>query len=398
MKKKLAGIIAVFVVIIVVANLYYSKIYKLSVENLVKQDTQLLYINDNLKSKNYSQYREDVVKIVEKLTKKDIDIEELKKSEKYLKYIKSIFGTVEIGAGLAVTPNVCIGVDVGYLYYFGLLKIEDYFYRDGEFYIPKDEIIKSDLPYKIYMKPYKGVFLFSNSKEMLAKVVGTESYPLETQEKEELKNSKNLGKFIFLNSNELIRGIKCVAVNLELAKEIIVTSKIVPDDVYQGYLKENLDNRKLDKKLQDGQVYIALKNPKEFIEKLQEDGIVNRNFVMLIEGLNGVKFEDLLLELTGEAILDYTREVVVLALKEEHKNWEKIDRKGKMIEENIFYFPKKIELKDGEIKVPKDTFVFGGFETEKYYKNLKIEFLGKNRTIEMKFIIDKESFEKGMMN
>lgn len=398
MKKKLAGIIAVFVVIIVVANLYYSKIYKLSVENLVKQDTQLLYINDNLKSKNYSQYREDVVKIVEKLTKKDIDIEELKKSEKYLKYIKSIFGTVEIGAGLAVTPNVCIGVDVGYLYYFGLLKIEDYFYRDGEFYIPKDEIIKSDLPYKIYMKPYKGVFLFSNSKEMLAKVVGTESYPLETQEKEELKNSKNLGKFIFLNSNELIRGIKCVAVNLELAKEIIVTSKIVPDDVYQGYLKENLDNRKLDKKLQDGQVYIALKNPKEFIEKLQEDGIVNRNFVMLIEGLNGVKFEDLLLELTGEAIFDYTREVVVLALKEEHKNWEKIDRKGKMIEENIFYFPKKIELKDGEIKVPKDTFIFGGFEAEKYYKNLKIEFLGKNRTIEMKFIIDKESFEKGMMN
>ena len=224
--KKLVGLI-VFIAIILGGILGYKVVYKASPRDFITKETRIIYANEGINTKNFT----PLLSLLDDEKEKEELISEMAN----LKYISKfyIFSDKEFyNVGEKSITGV---VDTGYWYFLILKNVNKYFDLKDNVYILKKEYREKYLKNTnsdLYMKNYKGLFIFSfgekNLKDFIAKD-GKYLYNKEIEDTLDIKRDSLLGTVIYNNSGTAFYGVSLLinSRTVEYGKVLSVTKFVL---------------------------------------------------------------------------------------------------------------------------------------------------------------------------
>lgn len=349
--KKIIGIIVVIVVIL--GGIFgYKLVYKASPRDFINKSTRVIYANEGINSKDFTPLLT--------LLDDDKSKEEMKGKLKKLKYISKfyIFSDKEF---YDLDEKSFTGViDTGYWYFLILKDIDKYFDSTEDIYVLKKEYKdKYKLKLDLFMKNYKGLFIFSfgqkNLKDFIAKA-GKYLYNKEIEDTLDIKRDDLLGTIIYNNSGTDFYGVNLLT-NSSTIKDnsIISEGEIIFDKKESEIFKSSKENRELIKYINKNDIYISVndfsKLDKIIFNQLTLGVQADNKFIFsLWKSLFGIDVEEILKEIDGELIVDLNSFSIMVKLKENAPESKKIVSLLKN-ENSIFYTDKKVELKDNILTI-----------------------------------------------
>lgn len=285
-------------------------IYKIDIEEFIVSDTRGVYINSNISKLDYSELR-DIFEI-EDSKWKDI--------ERYKKLVKTI-GVISFDTIDKKLDGEVLVVDLGIAYLYGA---KDYYEKNGEYYILKEECRDQDLKIINYMKKYRGYILTGESPNKIEKVIdgiGTKNQLIGEKIK---KTSVKYGTFVQdLRANEVIsaQGVEVIAIELDYSDGFYNAKT----NIYgQGKIFDIIEKQPISKKLgeyiENDRIYISGEDMGGFLFTLisnlkikEVDAIIN------LSSLLGLDIGNILDDVDSEVVVDLRTKEIVVPLKETKK-------------------------------------------------------------------------------
>ena len=155
-------------------------------------------------------------------------------------------------------------VDTGYWYFLILKNLGKYFELKDDIYVLKNEYKEKylgNVQGDLYLKNYKGLFIFSfgekNLKDFIAKD-GKYLYNKEIEDAIDIKRDNLLGTFIYNNSGTDFYGVNLIINSSTIENnKMISESEIIIDDKESEIFKNSKGNRELIKYLDKNDIKIC---------------------------------------------------------------------------------------------------------------------------------------------
>lgn len=406
--KKIIGFIAV-VVLILGIFLGYKVVYKASPRDFITKDTRIIYANEGINTKNFA----PLLSLVEDEEEK----KELSSEMENLKYISKfyIFSDKEF---YDISEKTFTGVvDTGYWYFLILKNLGKYFELKDDIYVLKNEYKEKylgNVQGDLYLKNYKGLFIFSfgekNLKDFIAKD-GKYLYNKEIEDAIDIKRDNLLGTFIYNNSGTDFYGVNLIINSSTIENnKMISESEIIIDDKESGIFKNSKGNRELIKYLDKNDIYVSVDDFSKLDRVIFYPLVIgadmdSKAIFSLWKNILGIDIEEILKEIDGEVLYKLDEQSFMVKIKDEAPE---IRRVLTMLtnENTSFYLGNKFEEKDGIIRIgesnfeenknsfniSKDTFIYGEIDSPKVmgFEGIEAKIQGENKKVNMKVTIPVE--------
>lgn len=406
--KKIIGFIAV-VVLILGIFLGYKVVYKASPRDFITKDTRIIYANEGINTKNFA----PLLSLVEDEEEK----KELSSEMENLKYISKfyIFSDKEF---YDISEKTFTGVvDTGYWYFLILKNLGKYFELKDEIYILKNEYKEKylgNVQGDLYLKNYKGLFIFSfgekNLKDFIAKD-GKYLYNKEIEDAIDIKRDNLLGTFIYNNSGTDFYGVNLIINSSTIENnKMISESEIIIDDKESEIFKNSKGKRELIKYLDKNDIYVSVDDFSKLDRVIFNPLVIgadmdSKAIFSLWKNILGIDIEEILKEIDGEVLYKLDEQSFMVKIKDEAPE---IRRVLTMLtnENTSFYLGDRFEEKDGIIRIgesnfkenknsfniSKDTFIYGEIDSPKVmgFEGIEAKIQGENKKINMKVTIPVE--------
>lgn len=406
--KKIIGFIAV-VVLILGIFLGYKVVYKASPRDFITKDTRIIYANEGINTKNFT----PLLSLVEDEEEK----KELSSEMENLKYISKfyIFSDKEF---YDISEKTFTGViDTGYWYFLILKNLGKYFELKDDIYVLKNEYKEKylgNVQGDLYLKNYKGLFIFSfgekNLKDFIAKD-GKYLYNKEIEDAIDIKRDNLLGTFIYNNSGTDFYGVNLIINSSTIENnKMISESEIIIDDKESEIFKNSKGNRELIKYLDKNDIYVSVDDFSKLDRVIFNPLVIgadmdSKAIFSLWKNILGIDIEEILKEIDGEVLYKLDEQSFMVKIKDEAPE---IRRVLTMLtnENTSFYLGNKFEEKDGIIKIgesnfeenknsfniSKDTFIYGEIDSPKVmgFEGIEAKIQGENKKVNMKVTIPVE--------
>ena len=379
--KKIIGFIAV-VVLILGIFLGYKVVYKASPRDFITKDTRIIYANEGINTKNFT----PLLSLIEDEEEK----KELSSEMENLKYISKfyIFSDKEF---YDISEKTFTGVvDTGYWYFLILKNLGKYFELKDDIYVLKNEYKEKylgNVQGDLYLKNYKGLFIFSfgekNLKDFIAKD-GKYLYNKEIEDAIDIKRDNLLGTFIYNNSGTDFYGVNLIINSSTIENnKMISESEIIIDDKESEIFKNSKGNRELIKYLDKNDIYVSVDDFSKLDRVIFYPLVIgadmdSKAIFSLWKNILGIDIEEILKEIDGEVLYKLDEQSFMVKIKDEAPE---IRRVLTMLtnENTSFYLGNKFEEKDGIIRIgesnfeenknsfniSKDTFIYGEIDSPK---------------------------------
>lgn len=409
--KKIIGFIAV-VVLILGIFLGYKVVYKASPRDFITKDTRIIYANEGINTKNFT----PLLSLIEDEEEK----KELSSEMENLKYISKfyIFSDKEF---YDISEKTFTGVvDTGYWYFLILKNLGKYFELKDDIYVLKNEYNEYKEKYlgnvqgDLYLKNYKGLFIFSfgekNLKDFIAKD-GKYLYNKEIEDAIDIKRDNLLGTFIYNNSGTDFYGVNLIINSSTIENnKMISESEIIIDDKESEIFKNSKGNRELIKYLDKNDIYVSVDDFSKLDRVIFYPLVIgadmdSKAIFSLWKNILGIDIEEILKEIDGEVLYKLDEQSFMVKIKDEAPE---IRRVLTMLtnENTSFYLGNKFEEKDGIIRIgesnfeenknsfniSKDTFIYGEIDSPKVmgFEGIEAKIQGENKKVNMKVTIPVE--------
>ena len=406
--KKIIGFIAV-VVLILGIFLGYKVVYKASPRDFITKDTRIIYANEGINTKNFT----PLLSLIEDEEEK----KELSSEMENLKYISKfyIFSDKEF---YDISEKTFTGVvDTGYWYFLILKNLGKYFELKDDIYVLKNEYKEKylgNVQGDLYLKNYKGLFIFSfgekNLKDFIAKD-GKYLYNKEIEDAIDIKRDNLLGTFIYNNSGTDFYGVNLIINSSTIENnKIISESEIIIDDKESEIFKNSKGNRELIKYLDKNDIYVSVDDFSKLDRVIFYPLVIgadmdSKAIFSLWKNILGIDIEEILKEIDGEVLYKLDEQSFMVKIKDEAPE---IRRVLTMLtnENTSFYLGNKFEEKDGIIRIgesnfeenknsfniSKDTFIYGEIDSPKVmgFEGIEAKIQGENKKVNMKVTIPVE--------
>lgn len=406
--KKIIGFIAV-VVLILGIFLGYKVVYKASPRDFITKDTRIIYANEGINTKNFT----PLLSLIEDEEEK----KELSSEMENLKYISKfyIFSDKEF---YDISEKTFTGVvDTGYWYFLILKNLGKYFELKDDIYVLKNEYKEKylgNVQGDLYLKNYKGLFIFSfgekNLKDFIAKD-GKYLYNKEIEDAIDIKRDNLLGTFIYNNSGTDFYGVNLIINSSTIENnKMISESEIIIDDKESEIFKNSKGNRELIKYLDKNDIYVSVDDFSKLDRVIFNPLVIgadmdSKAIFSLWKNILGIDIEEILKEIDGEVLYKLDEQSFMVKIKDEAPE---IRRVLTMLtnENTSFYLGNKFEEKDGIIKIgesnfeenknsfniSKDTFIYGEIDSPKVmgFEGIEAKIHGENKKVNMKVTIPVE--------
>ena len=406
--KKIIGFIAV-VVLILGIFLGYKVVYKASPRDFITKDTRIIYANEGINTKNFT----PLLSLIEDEEEK----KELSSEMENLKYIPKfyIFSDKEF---YDISEKTFTGVvDTGYWYFLILKNLGKYFELKDDIYVLKNEYKEKylgNVQGDLYLKNYKGLFIFSfgekNLKDFIAKD-GKYLYNKEIEDAIDIKRDNLLGTFIYNNSGTDFYGVNLIINSSTIENnKMISESEIIIDDKESEIFKNSKGNRELIKYLDKNDIYVSVDDFSKLDRVIFYPLVIgadmdSKAIFSLWKNILGIDIEEILKEIDGEVLYKLDEQSFMVKIKDEAPE---IRRVLTMLtnENTSFYLGNKFEEKDGIIRIgesnfeenknsfniSKDTFIYGEIDSPKVmgFEGIEAKIQGENKKVNMKVTIPVE--------
>ena len=406
--KKIIGFIAV-VVLILGIFLGYKVVYKASPRDFITKDTRIIYADEGINTKNFT----PLLSLIEDEEEK----KELSSEMENLKYISKfyIFSDKEF---YDISEKTFTGVvDTGYWYFLILKNLGKYFELKDDIYVLKNEYKEKylgNVQGDLYLKNYKGLFIFSfgekNLKDFIAKD-GKYLYNKEIEDAIDIKRDNLLGTFIYNNSGTDFYGVNLIINSSTIENnKMISESEIIIDDKESEIFKNSKGNRELIKYLDKNDIYVSVDDFSKLDRVIFNPLVIgadmdSKAIFSLWKNILGIDIEEILKEIDGEVLYKLDEQSFMVKIKDEAPE---IRRVLTMLtnENTSFYLGNKFEEKDGIIKIgesnfeenknsfniSKDTFIYGEIDSPKVmgFEGIEAKIQGENKKVNMKVTIPVE--------
>ena len=406
--KKIIGFIAV-VVLILGIFLGYKVVYKASPRDFITKDTRIIYANEGINTKNFT----PLLSLIEDEDEK----KELSSEMENLKYISKfyIFSDKEL---YDISEKTFTGVvDTGYWYFLILKNLGKYFELKYDIYVLKNEYKEKylgNVQGDLYLKNYKGLFIFSfgekNLKDFIAKD-GKYLYNKEIEDAIDIKRDNLLGTFIYNNSGTDFYGVNLIINSSTIENnKMISESEIIIDDKESEIFKNSKGNRELIKYLDKNDIYVSVDDFSKLDRVIFYPLVIgadmdSKAIFSLWKNILGIDIEEILKEIDGEVLYKLDEQSFMVKIKDEAPE---IRRVLTMLtnENTSFYLGNKFEEKDGIIRIgesnfeenknsfniSKDTFIYGEIDSPKVmgFEGIEAKIQGENKKVNMKVTIPVE--------
>lgn len=406
--KKIIGFIAV-VVLILGIFLGYKVVYKASPRDFITKDTRIIYANEGINTKNFT----PLLSLIEDEEEK----KELSSEMENLKYISKfyIFSDKEF---YDISEKTFTGVvDTGYWYFLILKNLGKYFELKNDIYVLKNEYKEKylgNVQGDLYLKNYKGLFIFSfgekNLKDFIAKD-GKYLYNKEIEDAIDIKRDNLLGTFIYNNSGTDFYGVNLIINSSTIENnKMISESEIIIDDKESEIFKNSKGNRELIKYLDKNDIYVSVDDFSKLDRVIFYPLVIgadmdSKAIFSLWKNILGIDIEEILKEIDGEVLYKLDEQSFMVKIKDEAPE---IRRVLTMLtnENTSFYLGNKFEEKDGIIRIgesnfeenknsfniSKDTFIYGEIDSPKVmgFEGIEAKIQGENKKVNMKVTIPVE--------
>lgn len=406
--KKIIGFLAV-VVLILGIFLGYKVVYKASPRDFITKDTRIIYANEGINTKNFT----PLLSLIEDEEEK----KELSSEMENLKYISKfyIFSDKEF---YDISEKTFTGVvDTGYWYFFILKNLGKYFELKDDIYVLKNEYKEKylgNVQGDLYLKNYKGLFIFSfgekNLKDFIAKD-GKYLYNKEIEDAIDIKRDNLLGTFIYNNSGTDFYGVNLIINSSTIENnKMISESEIIIDDKESEIFKNSKGNRELIKYLDKNDIYVSVDDFSKLDRVIFYPLVIgadmdSKAIFSLWKNILGIDIEEILKEIDGEVLYKLDEQSFMVKIKDEAPE---IRRVLTMLtnENTSFYLGNKFEEKDGIIRIgesnfeenknsfniSKDTFIYGEIDSPKVmgFEGIEAKIQGENKKVNMKVTIPVE--------
>lgn len=406
--KKIIGFIAV-VVLILGIFLGYKVVYKASPRDFITKDTRIIYANEGINTKNFT----PLLSLLEDEDEK----KELSSEMENLKYISKfyIFSDKEF---YDISEKTFTGVvDTGYWYFLILKNLGKYFELKDDIYVLKNEYKEKylgNVQGDLYLKNYKGLFIFSfgekNLKDFIAKD-GKYLYNKEIEDAIDIKRDNLLGTFIYNNSGTDFYGVNLIINSSTIENnKMISESEIIIDDKESEIFKNSKGNRELIKYLDKNDIYVSVDDFSKLDRVIFNPLVIgadmdSKAIFSLWKNILGIDIEEILKEIDGEVLYKLDEQSFMVKIKDEAPE---IRRVLTMLtnENTSFYLGNKFEEKDGIIRIgesnfeenknsfniSKDTFIYGEIDSPKVmgFEGIEAKIQGENKKVNMKVTIPVE--------
>ena len=406
--KKIIGFIAV-VVLILGIFLGYKVVYKASPRDFITKDTRIIYANEGINTKNFT----PLLSLIEDEEEK----KELSSEMENLKYISKfyIFSDKEF---YDISEKTFTGVvDTGYWYFLILKNLGKYFELKDDIYVLKNEHKEKylgNVQGDLYLKNYKGLFIFSfgekNLKDFIAKD-GKYLYNKEIEDAIDIKRDNLLGTFIYNNSGTDFYGVNLIINSSTIENnKMISESEIIIDDKESEIFKNSKGNRELIKYLDKNDIYVSVDDFSKLDRVIFYPLVIgadmdSKAIFSLWKNILGIDIEEILKEIDGEVLYKLDEQSFMVKIKDEAPE---IRRVLTMLtnENTSFYLGNKFEEKDGIIRIgesnfeenknsfniSKDTFIYGEIDSPKVmgFEGIEAKIQGENKKVNMKVTIPVE--------
>lgn len=406
--KKIIGFIAV-VVLILGIFLGYKVVYKASPRDFITKDTRIIYANEGINTKNFT----PLLSLIEDEDEK----KELSSEMENLKYISKfyIFSDKEL---YDISEKTFTGVvDTGYWYFLILKNLGKYFELKDDIYVLKNEYKEKylgNVQGDLYLKNYKGLFIFSfgekNLKDFIAKD-GKYLYNKEIEDAIDIKRDNLLGTFIYNNSGTDFYGVNLIINSSTIENnKMISESEIIIDDKESEIFKNSKGNRELIKYLDKNDIYVSVDDFSKLDRVIFNPLVIgadmdSKAIFSLWKNILGIDIEEILKEIDGEVLYKLDEQSFMVKIKDEAPE---IRRVLTMLtnENTSFYLGNKFEEKDGIIRIgesnfeenknsfniSKDTFIYGEIDSPKVmgFEGIEAKIQGENKKVNMKVTIPVE--------
>lgn len=366
----------------------YKYIYHIPGKRFFVKNAKAVYVNKNFSVKKIKPLEELLVKLGE-----ENRIEDLKKEKRYIKNIYILyFGRIE-----SLEKQQVGVVDPGLLYPVLKSRLKKYFHRDGEYYLLKEQYRgKYSEGKEIFLKGYRGYFVFSDSREKIENVLGGIG--------EVNENILTLEK----RTNSNIFGKLLLDVSDTKAESLGITGSIIQSDYSDGKISLNNtvigkggvielfnvqpEERKLEKYIGENRVYISSgdfgKAGRMLIEGVPDEQKV---IFEIWKSFAGGSIDEFLGDIDGEIAGDLDKNRYIIPLKDNKRFKKLFENLGKgnkinigkinlILEGNaIFQGRERISEGTGE-KLSDNQFLYGDINLElldsKFSKGSKILLKG----------------------
>lgn len=406
--KKIIGFIAV-VVLILGIFWGYKVVYKASPRDFITKDTRIIYANEGINTKNFT----PLLSLIEDEEEK----KELSSEMENLKYISKfyIFSDKEF---YDISEKTFTGVvDTGYWYFLILKNLGKYFELKDDIYVLKNEYKEKylgNVQGDLYLKNYKGLFIFSfgekNLKDFIAKD-GKYLYNKEIEDAIDIKRDNLLGTFIYNNSGTDFYGVNLIINSSTIENnKMISESEIIIDDKESEIFKNSKGNRELIKYLDKNDIYVSVDDFSKLDRVIFYPLVIgadmdSKAIFSLWKNILGIDIEEILKEIDGEVLYKLDEQSFMVKIKDEAPE---IRRVLTMLtnENTSFYLGNKFEEKDGIIRIgesnfeenknsfniSKDTFIYGEIDSPKVmgFEGIEAKIQGENKKVNMKVTIPVE--------
>ena len=406
--KKIIGFIAV-VVLILGRFLGYKVVYKASPRDFITKETRIIYANEGINTKNFT----PLLALIENEEEK----EKISSEMKNLKYISKfyIFSDREF---YDMSEKSFTGViDTGYWYFLILKNMGKYFELKDDIYVLKNEYKEKylgNVQGDLYLKNYKGLFIFSfgekNLKDFIAKD-GKYLYNKEIEDAIDIKRDNLLGTFIYNNSGTDFYGVNLIINSSTIENnKMISESEIIIDDKESEIFKNSKGNRELIKYLDKNDIYVSVDDFSKLDRVIFYPLVIgadmdSKAIFSLWKNILGIDIEEILKEIDGEVLYKLDEQSFMVKIKDEAPE---IRRVLTMLtnENTSFYLGNKFEEKDGIIRIgesnfeenknsfniSKDTFIYGEIDSPKVmgFEGIEAKIQGENKKVNMKVTIPVE--------
>lgn len=406
--KKIIGFIAV-VVLILGIFLGYKVVYKASPRDFITKDTRIIYANEGINTKNFT----PLLSLIEDEEEK----KELSSEMENLKYISKfyMFSDKEF---YDISEKTFTGVvDTGYWYFLILKNLGKYFELKNDIYVLKNEYKEKylgNVQGDLYLKNYKGLFIFSfgekNLKDFIAKD-GKYLYNKEIEDAIDIKRDNLLGTFIYNNSGTDFYGVNLIINSSTIENnKMISESEIIIDDKESEIFKNSKGNRELIKYLDKNDIYVSVDDFSKLDRVIFYPLVIgadmdSKAIFSLWKNILGIDIEEILKEIDGEVLYKLDEQSFMVKIKDEAPE---IRRVLTMLtnENTSFYLGNKFEEKDGIIRIgesnfeenknsfniSKDTFIYGEIDSPKVmgFEGIEAKIQGENKKVNMKVTIPVE--------
>ncbi|STO32171.1 Uncharacterised protein [Fusobacterium necrogenes] len=409
--KKIVGFIAV-VVLILGIFLGYKVVYKASPRDFITKETKIIYANEGISSKNFTLLLELFDK--EKVSGLNSEISNLKYISKFYVFSDKEFYAIN-------EKSFTVVVDTGYWYFFLLKNLGRYFELKDDLYVLKREYKDKYLPKlktDLFMKNYKGLFIFSLGEKNLKDFMVKDKkylYNKEIEERLDLQRDNLLGTFIYNNTEVEFYGLDYLINSVDIKDgKLISDIELVLDKEKNEIFKNNKNERELLKYFGKNNIYFSV-NDFSKLDKLLFNPFVTgvnidiKSILILWKNLLGIDIEKILKEIDGEVLYRVDENSFMIKIKDEAPEIEKV---LKMLgdENSAFYIGRKIEKKDGiviigdskfdertkVVALSDETFVYGKLESFEFmgFEGVEATIHGEDQNVKIKLIIPVEEFKK----